>query len=120
VVQSWTCWAASCTLASGSVAKGSDGSCSKNANTLMALGEVSVMLEPVDCLRAVASGAAWSLFCLRLALALAARRERGPGSWAIVEPPPLDPPKVVVKPENSDRRDDGAFFLMLDRRPWRS
>jgi hypothetical protein len=74
------------------------------------------MLEPVDCLRAIVSGVACSLFCLRLALARAARRERETD----LGPLGLDPPEVVMKPENSDTRDDKAVFLTLDRRPLRS
>jgi hypothetical protein len=53
-----------------------DGSCSKNANTSTEVRELSMVLEPVDCLRAMVSGADGSWFCLRLALDLAARRER--------------------------------------------
>ena len=55
---------------------GVDGSCSKNANTSTEVSELSMVLEPVDCLRAMVSGADGSCFCLRLALDLGARRDR--------------------------------------------
>ena len=56
--------------------KGMDGSCSKNANTSTEVSELSMVLEPVDCLRAMVSGVDGSWFCLRLALDLGARRDR--------------------------------------------
>jgi hypothetical protein len=83
---------ASCTPTSGSAVEGLEGSCSKNANTLIAVGEFSVAPELVDCLRAIVRGAACSLLCPRLALALATLRERETDSCVIVEPLPLEPP----------------------------
>ena len=119
-VELWICLTALCDSASGSAVVGLAGSCSKKSNTSIAGGEFGVAIEPVDCLRAIGSGAACSLLCLSLALALPARRERETDSWVIVEPLPLEPAENVVMPENSDTREDKAFFLVLDRRPLRS
>lgn len=109
-MQSWVCLVAFCTPASTCVVGGSHGSCSKNANTLIEVGGFSVGIEPVDCLRATATGAAGSLFCPRFALTLAARRERDTDSCVIVEPLPVEPPEDVVMPEKRETRDDKAVF----------
>jgi hypothetical protein len=102
------------------VVKGLGGSCSRNANTLTEVGGVSVGLEPVDCLRAILTGTACSLFCLKLALACTACRERETDSCVIFEPLPAEAAEDVVMPEKRATRDDKAVFLPLDRRPLRS
>jgi hypothetical protein len=109
-----------CTPASTCVVEGLGGSCSKNANTLTEGGGSSVGLEPVDCLRAMATGAACSLFWLRLALTLSVCPERETDSCVIVQPLPVEAAEDAAMPEKRETRDDEAVFLALDRRPLRS